>query len=219
MPKNDIASAVAKIQSIMPSNYSSDTQRHTDQIAVDLTPWSNEYDNTTLIQDIRAAIKNRNLISFTYLDTNGNLSKREVEPYRLIYKVRNWYLQGYCLLRKDFRVFKVSRLSSLTKLDCTFNKRDCPTLELYAIKWTELEHVAIKMKIDENVKALIDFFYKSQAVFESKQGTLYAYFPFFYTPFEYNIILGFADKCECLEPEDVRLEIRRLVKNMNNIYR
>ena len=36
--------------------------------------------------------------------------QREVEPYRLLYRWRDWYLWGWCRLRQDYRLFKLSRL-------------------------------------------------------------------------------------------------------------
>ncbi|MBM7869766.1 putative DNA-binding transcriptional regulator YafY [Clostridium pascui] len=44
-------------------------------------------------------------------------------------------------------------------------------------------------------------------------------FPFIEDEFGYNILLGFGDKCECLEPAHVREEVIRRIKNMLNVYR
>lgn len=218
LPQNDVTSVLAKVKSIIPSKHVSDVELHANQITVDLSPWDNEYDDSNVVQDIKDSIENHKLIRFTYLDTYGNMSNRGVEPYRLVYKVRSWYLLGYCHLREDFRTFKISRISSLAITDNTFCPRECPPLEFDNIEWPELQFVTVKLRIDECIKAMIDLLYKNQAVFHCEQDDMYAFLPFFYTPFEYNILLSFGDKCECLEPEDIRTEIIRMIKNMSAIY-
>jgi predicted DNA-binding transcriptional regulator YafY len=46
-----------------------------------------------------------------------------------------------------------------------------------------------------------------------------AYFPFIEDDFSYGMILRLGDKCECLEPENVRLEVIRRVENLLSIYK
>ena len=43
-------------------------------------------------------------------------------------------------------------------------------------------------------------------------------FPFVENDYHYDILLGFGDKCECLEPLHIRTEIKRKIQNMAAIY-
>jgi predicted DNA-binding transcriptional regulator YafY len=43
-------------------------------------------------------------------------------------------------------------------------------------------------------------------------------FPFVEDEFGYNLLLGFGDKCECLEPAHVREEIVRRINNLLKNY-
>ncbi|WP_442870181.1 hypothetical protein [Anaerosolibacter sp.] len=45
-----------------------------------------------------------------------------------------------------------------------------------------------------------------------------AYYPFYENDFGYSFLLRLGDKCECLEPENVRAEITRRVKSLSAIY-
>lgn len=45
-----------------------------------------------------------------------------------------------------------------------------------------------------------------------------AYYPFYENDFGYSFFLSLGDKCECLEPENVRAEITRRVKSLSAIY-
>nr|OZC16781.1 hypothetical protein SPSIL_36180 [Sporomusa silvacetica DSM 10669] len=44
------------------------------------------------------------------------------------------------------------------------------------------------------------------------------YFPFAEDDYWYNMILHFGDKCECLEPENVRSELIRQIENLLTMY-
>ena len=43
-------------------------------------------------------------------------------------------------------------------------------------------------------------------------------FPFIENDYHYDILLGFGDKCECLEPVRIRTEIRRKIQDMAAVY-
>ena len=58
---------------------------------------------------LRQCIREKRLVTFRYWYRKG-ACQREVEPYRLLYRWRDWYLWGWCRLRQDYRLFKLSRL-------------------------------------------------------------------------------------------------------------
>ena len=43
-------------------------------------------------------------------------------------------------------------------------------------------------------------------------------FPFIENEYYYNILLGFGDKCECLEPLLIRTEMKRRIQDIAKIY-
>lgn len=52
-----------------------------------------------------------------------------------------------------------------------------------------------------------------------KDNKYIAYFPFVEDDYFYNIILRFGDKCECLEPEHVRVEIIKRIEKLLSVYK
>lgn len=77
-------------------------------IAIDL---ASHYRDTLTgkIALLRQCIREKRLVTFRYWYRKG-ACQREVEPYRLLYRWRDWYLWGWCRLRQDYRLFKLSRL-------------------------------------------------------------------------------------------------------------
>lgn len=48
----------------------------------------------------KQAIISKRLLSFDYLSSLNERSKRIVEPYKLWFKEKNWYLKAYCLKKR-----------------------------------------------------------------------------------------------------------------------
>ena len=54
---------------------------------------------------VREGILGRRLLDFTYYASSGTRTRRRVEPGKLVFKSGCWYLQAFCLARRDWRIF------------------------------------------------------------------------------------------------------------------
>ena len=95
-----------------------------DSLLIDLASW---YKDTLApkIETIQDAIENRHLITFSYYAPSGD-SIRTIEPYYIVFKWTSWYVWGWCLKRKDFRMFKLNRMDKLTETAKEFKCREIP---------------------------------------------------------------------------------------------
>jgi len=96
------------------------------RLVIDPSPWGEDGSTKAKAALIHKAIEDSKEVSFTYTDTNGEKTARIVEPYSLLLKAQKWYLYGWCQLRQDFRLFKLSRMSELAISDTNFVKREVP---------------------------------------------------------------------------------------------
>lgn len=70
------------------------------------------------IDHLSTAISKMRTVQMRYFSARRNqMTRREVDPYRLWYAAGALYLVGYCHLRKDVRMFAVERIKSLTLTD------------------------------------------------------------------------------------------------------
>ncbi|MBR4781090.1 MAG: YafY family transcriptional regulator, partial [Lachnospiraceae bacterium] len=95
-----------------------------DSILIDLSSWY----KTTLapkISTIQDAIENRHLLTFDYFAPSGE-TKRTIEPYYILFKWTSWYVYGWCLTRKDYRLFKLNRMDNVLMSDKGFECRNVP---------------------------------------------------------------------------------------------
>ena len=67
------------------------------------------------------------------------MSERKVQPIQLVFKDKYWYLYGFCLLKNDYRFFKLTRMTELKVLTESFC-RDFSELEIgKTIKYSFIE--------------------------------------------------------------------------------
>ena len=71
---------------------------------------------------LKQAVMARRQIHFKYYGSNGMASERDCHPYRLIYKDKAWYLYAWCLVREDFRLFRLSRIKEIVLTGILFDR-------------------------------------------------------------------------------------------------
>ena len=91
-----------------------------DWLRVDFHHWGPLNENDARFEIIKTAVLERRVLSFRYAAYNG-LTERCVKPALLYFKGSAWYLQAFCLMRGEFRTFKLSRVSSLALTNETFD--------------------------------------------------------------------------------------------------
>jgi predicted DNA-binding transcriptional regulator YafY len=71
---------------------------------------------------LQNAISGKTILEIEYKDNKEQVSKRQLEPIGLIFYAFNWHLIGWCHTRKDYRDFKVSRITRLSDTGIAFKK-------------------------------------------------------------------------------------------------
>jgi predicted DNA-binding transcriptional regulator YafY len=75
---------------------------------------------------IAAACRDSERLRFTYRARDDQTSRREVEPHSLVNAGRRWYLPAWDCGRKDWRTFRVDRISRVATTGVRFHPRDLP---------------------------------------------------------------------------------------------
>jgi predicted DNA-binding transcriptional regulator YafY len=73
---------------------------------------------------IAEAFFNTKCVAIEYVDQNGAITSREVEPHFLYLNVPVWYLLAWDRLRGAVRHFRVDRIKSITPLETSFRLAD-----------------------------------------------------------------------------------------------
>jgi predicted DNA-binding transcriptional regulator YafY len=60
------------------------------------------------------AVVRKMVLAIEYVDRNGAVSRRDVEPLGLLGASGQWYLVGWCRLREEIREFRLDRMRAVT---------------------------------------------------------------------------------------------------------
>lgn len=76
----------------------------------------------------------------------------------------------------------------------------------------------IKLLIDESLRERLLEICGEENLEPYGENKFIVYYPFVEGDFAYNLLLGFGDKCECLEPPEVRNELIRRIRKLSELY-
>jgi predicted DNA-binding transcriptional regulator YafY len=117
-------SALAKLEQTLPSRlrHRIDAVRSATVTAAGRGPTVDADTLTT----IASASRNHEQLRFDYLDRDGQTTVRRVEPHRLVYTGRRWYLLAWDVDRDDWRTFRADRIRPRVPNGPRFTPREPP---------------------------------------------------------------------------------------------
>lgn len=72
--------------------------------------------NSNNISELQQAITNFQLVKFDYTNEKNKTTNRTIEPFALISTNENWLLIAWCRSRKEFRFFRLDRITKMQVL-------------------------------------------------------------------------------------------------------
>ena len=128
-----IEGALAKVLRVLPLR----SRERLNAVAANLSfspPDHNAALDTGLLLSLSDAAQQRQRVSMTYAAEGSRPTSRTVEPYGLARWWDQWYLVGYCCLRKDLRTFRLDRIQDTHLLVETFTRPEDFDCRAYLIE-------------------------------------------------------------------------------------
>ena len=167
---------------------------------IDLSLSQGNLEIRTLIFKLLEAIRGRVKIKFSYINSQGLVSQKNCEPYRIVYKDRSWYMDAYDTDKARFSVFKVARISELTLSD-TFSKRHFTPLPYDGGTWMNENKVPVILHVQ---KIVLDRFVELLGYNAIKPITSDIYeitYPLHDNDWGYNTLLAFGKYITVISPK------------------
>ncbi|MDO4157234.1 MAG: YafY family protein [Oscillospiraceae bacterium] len=184
-------------------------------ILIDLSAWD-KLAVSDKIEQIQFAMEQDAVISFTYFAPNGD-TVRTIEPYHLIFQWANWYVWGYCNLRQDYRMFKLTRMVNLTVTAEKRKERIVPVYVCDKLRHTDGEVEAV-VRFDKSVKwRIMDEFGLEHLKWDA-EGNILLSFTWSDEPSFYRYILTFGNQAEIISPKAYRERFCLLLQEIAKKY-
>lgn len=195
---------------------SSDYISGNESILIDLSSWYKD-SLSPKIEMVQDAIELGKTLKFQYYAPSGN-TERKVEPYFLIFKWSSWYVYGYCLLRNDYRLFKLNRMTSMD-LGENFEKRSEVPMPDLSNKKVFPTQKKVKAVFDSSMKWHLIEEYGAESFTERSDGKLL--FEHDYADDEglLSWMLSLRDQVTVLEPESIREKLFYIASQLTNKYK
>ena len=188
--------------------------KNSNWIEIDFTSWGSNNTYQDLFNTLKIAIINKNIISFSYISNKAEKINREVKPIRLLFKEQDWYLYAFCLLRNNFRYFKLSRIKDLEVLAINYEDNFENIVLKREIKYENT--VNIKLKFNKSVAFRV--YDEFKAIVEDKKGNLYVEMKIPNNYKLYNYIFSFGANVEILEPKEIRNQFKNMINKIAKKY-
>ncbi len=205
------------IGKIAPKNIETINQQS--DIVIDLSQWYDD-DTQDLIIGIRNAIGNKQLVSIEYISKISS-TVRTIEPYKLVFKERDWYIYAYCLLRMDFRLFKLNRISAYEIMVDNFIPRQV------AVPSFALKNELHEKDNNTQYRIVLEFALENKEFLLQALGALNfkiadnkGIIDFNTTNLDYavNLIISLQDKIKVISPPILQERVLQTINKMKKLY-
>ncbi|MDU5333369.1 YafY family protein [Enterococcus sp.] len=184
-----------------------------DWLEIDFSDWTglrNQFFDT-----LQRAIITRKVIRVKYLSSMGQFTERELEPLKLVFRNKAWYLYAFCRVRADFRLFKIARMCDLQVLSEAF-VRETPKKVFSEKQVSSQKKVELTLLFDQGVAYRVQEEFNN--IVENEDGSLLVFIRFPDDETTVNYLFSFGDHLEVLEPKEYREKMVNRIENLRRKY-
>ena len=201
----DVEPVLNKLAAMFDRNY-------TNWIDVDFSHWGSSLNEKEKFTLLKTAIINKNRVEFDYYSSYGEKTKRIIEPLRLMFKGQAWYIYGFCTVKNDYRMFKVTRIKNLAPLNKKF-VRNIPEYIWRSSHEATNRTIKLVMKIESSMAYRVYDEFGQESITKNADGSFIVTASFPEDEWVYGYALSFGDCGEVIEPEHVRDIIKGKLEN------
>lgn len=215
-------SALFKVKSVLKSSEKDHLENLENKISILSREPSESKNQNLYLMDIQTALANKKQLRVVYTAIyNGKSTQRDIEPVSLCNYDMNWHLIAYCLLRQDYRDFRLDRFSEVSVLDGEIKQPNLFNLNDYFKKITrDIALHTIVLKVEESIfPQLKSSKYWFGLLEEQKEENYYQM-----TFANSNLhtfakwVLSMEDKVEIISPDELKQYVKDYVEDLAKHY-
>lgn len=195
-------------------------------LQVDFTPWGDQGNVENNFNVLRHSIIHRQVVTFEYYSGMGEKTRRCIWPYRLVFKGKAWYVEGYCLLRKAIRLFKLTRIRQIEQREESFQIEELKERIKEVKEESEIKRegnlIAIRLWVSKTLAYRIYDEFEVEQVKLLEDGNFQVDLDYIEYPEDdwlYHYLLSFGKEIEVKSPESVRIKLKQKIEAMIQYYR
>lgn len=189
-------------------------------LLIDHTPWGDVNASTQKLKLLEEAIFHRTIVRIEYHDAQSRISRRIIEPHLLLLKQGEWYLYAFCRLKREFRLFKLTRIVRTDLQERNFKRREIRRDELDFDRFlTERRNlISVEFSFRANILTDMEEWLSVEKIQPLNDGTYYAKVELYS---DFNLlskILSMGKSLTVISPEKLQHELREEAQKLAEIY-
>lgn len=185
-------------------------------IEVDFSDWSeNQKEKFNIIKE---SIIKKEVISIEYYSSYGEKSKRVIEPLQLMFKGKSWYIVAFCRVRESIRIFKINRIRKIEVLEERFTRCFKEDMDMEITEPSDIQCINMKMRVDASQGYRVYDEFSEDEIYKEEDGSFIVSTTYPIGSWVYSYILSYGSYAEVIEPQYLRNEIRKLLRETLNKY-
>lgn len=184
-------------------------------LEVDFSRWGNQGFDKEKFELLKTAVIRRRYVRICYAGSDGTVSERIVQPYKLIYKSKAWYLKAFCTEKQDMRTFKLNRILEMMLLEESFVCRSFPEEQDESVD----DYPLITLLFPKEMAYRVYDEFEANQIERQENGDLIATARMPEGAWLLSFLLSFGTQVEILSPGYLREEIVRQAEEILKKYK
>lgn len=191
-------------------------QLHTeDWLEVDFSRWGDKKFDNEKFELLKSAVIHCRNVRINYAGSNEMISERVIQPLKLAYKAKAWYLKAFCTEKQDMRTFKLNRILELALLEESFVRQSFPAEP----EDDEETYPLITLRFPKEVAYRVYDEFDGSQIERQENGDLIASARMPEGAWLISFLLSFGTQVEILSPDYLREEIVGQAKKIVEKYK
>jgi predicted DNA-binding transcriptional regulator YafY len=175
-----------------------------DWVHIEFSPWGSGPNDENKFLNIKRGILENKVLVLDYINADGILSHRSLEPMQLLFKGQAWYVWGYCRMKHDFRTFRISRIRNLSVTEEGFTRRKPEEIKQEESNPAPAAGVTLKLRFKPQDLYRVYDDYDENRITRNADGTYDVTITLPEDEWVYGYIQSFGPYVEVLEPPHIR---------------
>lgn len=189
-----------------------------DWLEIDFSSFGSQEKEQQKYNYLQYAVINKCVVTFDYFTSELKKNKRTVEPVRLVFKNSAWYVQAYCRYKKDFRLFRASRIINLELLAETFIRKIPKGSAVKTNYEEQYEMIPFVLKFSQEISYRLFDEYDEECMTVDEEGYYYVTYEYADNDWLVRHLLSFGEYVEIIEPAYMKQRMREKIKEVLKNY-
>ena len=193
-------------------------KQYQDWIEIEFSSWGNSSEDAATFERIKNAILGHFYMEILYSGNQAGLVQRKIKPIKLCFKDQAWYLYAYCCLRKDYRFFKLKRISHIEVLDSLFEPENVgKVLSQVNNKYSD-SLLKISVTLEIGPEMAFRAYEELSNIVVTDKGTLLCNIEVSDMNWFTSYVLSYGSHIQVLEPIELKEKVMHEIEKMKHLY-